>query len=84
MIRTQLYLPEDEHKTLLTLARERNESMAEIIRRFIKSGLRKEKSIDRTGTNVMLAISGLKLKGGPKDLSTNLDHYLYGGPKRKP
>lgn len=83
MIRTQLYLPEEEHKTLLQLAQERNKSMAEIIRRLIKTGLAKEKSIDQSGKNVMLAVAGLKLRGGPKDLSRNLDYYLYGGLKRK-
>lgn len=82
MIRTQLYLPEEEHKILLTLARQRNESMAKIVRRFIKTGLAKEKSIDRTGSKVMLAIAGLKLKGGPKDLSSRLDYYLYVDPKK--
>lgn len=83
MIRTQLYLPEEEHKTLLHLAQERNKSMAEIIRKLIRAGLMKEKSIDQSGKNVMLAIAELKLHGAPKDLSRNLDYYLYGGMKRK-
>lgn len=81
MIRTQLYLPEEEHKILLSLSKQRNESMAKIVRKFIKTGLAKEKSIDRTGKNLMLAIAGLKLKGGPKDLSSRFDYYLYADPK---
>lgn len=83
MIRTQIYIPEDNHKDLLNLAALRKKSMADIIRSFIQNGLKKEKSRDYTGITTLQAISKLCLRGGPKDLSKNLDHYLYGGPKKK-
>lgn len=40
-----------------------------------------EYQMDYSGKNTMQAISGLKLQGGPKDLSANLDNYLYGAEK---
>ncbi len=82
MIRIQLYLPKEEHTLLTHLARERNKPMAEVIRTFIKSGLAKETSIDKSGKRAMIAIAGLKQTGGPIDLSANLDHYLYGRTKK--
>jgi len=43
------------------------------------------KTIDTSGKKVLLAIANLKLKGGDDPyLSENIDHYLYGAPKRKP
>ncbi|MCJ7739848.1 hypothetical protein MUP32_00840 [Candidatus Microgenomates bacterium] len=83
MIRTQIYIPEDTHTQLLQLAKAKSSSMAEITREFIEEGLKKEKNADNTGIKTLQALSNLNLKGGPKDLSKNLDHYLYGGPKKK-
>ncbi len=82
MIRTQLYLPKEEHRELIQVAKQKKQPMAEVIRTFIKRGLKLEKSIDRTGREAMRALANLKLKGGPADLSQNLDHYLYGASKK--
>ncbi len=38
---------------------------------------------DKNGKKALLSLLQIKAKGGPKDLSKNLDHYLYGSPKRK-
>lgn len=65
------------------LAKQRNLPMAEFVRSFVKEGLKKEKNLDRTGRGAMMALSQMKLKGGERDLSLNLDHYLYGAPKKK-
>ncbi|MBI2426315.1 MAG: hypothetical protein HYV34_00550 [Candidatus Kerfeldbacteria bacterium] len=83
MIRTQIYLPQDLHRQLTTLARGRNTSLAGVIRNFVQHGLQQELDVDHTGKKALLSLLEIKAKGGPKDLSTNLDHYLYGGPKRK-
>lgn len=83
MIRTQIYIPEAIHSQLLQLAKAKSSSMAEITREFIETGLKKSQNIDRSGKTVMRKLLNLRLTGGPKDLSTNLDHYLYGGPKKK-
>lgn len=82
MIRTQVYIPQPLHKQLVRLAQKRGEPMARVVRGFIKVGLDKAQADDDLGTQVLENIADLKLKGGPQDLSTNLDHYLYGGPKK--
>ncbi len=82
MIRTQIYLPEEEHKAVIQIARHKKQPMAEVIRMFIKLGLRQEKTVDRSGIEVMKKIANMKLKGGPTDLSVNHDYYLYGGSKK--
>ena len=35
-----------------------------------------------SGLDVLLRLARLGITGGPADLSTNHDHYLYGGPKK--
>lgn len=83
MIRTQIYIPEDDHKNLQVIAGQKNKAMAEIIRNYIQDGIKKERDSDNSGIKVLQALSKLGLTGGPKDLSKNIDHYLYGGPKKK-
>jgi hypothetical protein len=56
--------------------------MAKIVRQFIKDGLRRVRARDLSGKQALQRIGNLGLKGGPRDLSRNLDHYLYGSPKR--
>lgn len=83
MKRTQIYLPEQDHKELTAIAKKKKQPMVEVIRVYIKAGLKEEKSIDRSGKEVMRKLLNIKATGGPRDLSTNIDHYLYGGPKKK-
>jgi len=50
--------------------------MAEIVRKFINAGLdRKEEFLEKG--NDLLALTKLKIKGEPKNLSKKLDFYLY-------
>jgi len=83
MIRTQIYLPNEMHSQLQQIAQAKSTSMAQITRKFIEKGLKTSKDIDTSGKTVMRKLLNMNIKGGPKDLSTNLDHYLYGGPKKK-
>lgn len=83
MIRTQIYLPKDLHRELTSIARSRNTSLAGIVRHFVQYSLRQEEVSDSTGKKALASLLEIQTKNGPKDLSTNLDHYLYGGPKRK-
>ena len=83
MKRTQIYIEENLHKQVTQLAERRGFSMAEIIRDFIRTGLNKQKNTDFSGKSVMQRIAKLRFKGGPKDLSANLDNYLYGLPKKR-
>ncbi len=82
MIRTQLYLDEDIHKYLTILAKLGRESMAKVARDILKEGIEKKKSLDKTGSGVIQKILAIKATGGPKDLSKNLDHYIYGGSEK--
>lgn len=83
MIRTQIYISQDTHKKLLYLAEINEEPMAAIVRKFVKEGLKKETFRDFSGKETLRAISNLSLPGGPKDLSKNINHYLYGARKKK-
>jgi hypothetical protein len=46
------------------------------------SEVESEKTIDRSGKQVLLKLLSMGVTGGPEDLSANIDHYLYGGPKK--
>ena len=82
MIRTQIYLDEDVHKDLNILAKQQKESMAKIARDILKEGIQKKRRLDKSGKEVLKKLLAMKISGGPSDLSANLDHYLYGGPKK--
>jgi hypothetical protein len=81
MIRTQIYIPQDTHKKLTQLAHEEAKPMAEIVRDFIEKGLKAVQKKDQSGKKTLSQIAHLKFTGGESDLSSNIDHYLYGGPK---
>lgn len=76
MIRTQVYLPEDLKLQLQVYAQNENVPVSEIIRRSVHEEINKKSKIN-TG-NTLLKIASMAVKGGPKDLSTNLFDYLYG------
>lgn len=72
MIRTQIYIPETLHQRAQTLARSKKQSLAHLYRNFIAKGLKKE-----IHTRDLTSLAKLNLKGGPKNLSRNIDKYLY-------
>jgi hypothetical protein len=85
MTRTQIYLPDDIHSLVKTTAQKNNISMAAFIRDCVSSRCnhmrleRKGKVTSRKGNpavKALLRIAG-KVKGGPRDLATNHDYYLY-------
>lgn len=82
MIRTQIYLDEDIHKDISLLARKGKVSMAKIARDILKEGVLKRKNLDKSGKEVLKKLLEIGATGGPSDLSANLDHYLYGTPKK--
>lgn len=41
------------------------------------------KDVDRSGTKALLTIAHMGLRGGDTHLSENIDHYLYGAPKKR-
>lgn len=82
MIRTQIYIPEELHRQLLNYANKNSQSMAGIVREFIQEGIEKNTPDYKSGKETLKAMLKSNFRGGPKDLSKNLDHYLYGGPKK--
>lgn len=83
MIRTQIYIPEPIHEALTRLAAVKAKPMAQIVREFIEEGVRNTQAVDDTGVKAIENLLKIQATGGPKDLSTNLDYYLYGGPKKE-
>ena len=75
MIRTQIYIPEPVHQTAKMLAQYRDESLAELLRRYIVYGIKKEKK--KIKNKSLDSLVKLNITGGPKDLSSNMDKYLY-------
>lgn len=80
MLRTQIYIPETLHERAKSLARAKKQSLANLYRDFIAKGLKTE---EKGRGNSLESLIKLNLKGGPKDLSSNIDHYLYGAPKKR-
>jgi len=76
MIRTQIYIPETLHERSKMVARSKKQSLANLYRGFIASGL---KASNRGGD--LTALAKLNIKGGPKNLSRDIDKYLYGDKK---
>ena len=76
MIRTQIYIPETLHERAKGVARNKKKSVANLYREFIADGLKKT-----TKTGDLTSLVKLRLKGGPKNLSRDIDKYLYGGKK---
>lgn len=78
MVRTQVYVPDNIHRQLIQEARKEGSSMAHLVRDFIEAGLQHKKNTDQSGSSAIEALLRMSVKGGPKDLSANLDKYLYG------
>jgi hypothetical protein len=73
MLRTQIYLPEDTYQRLLWLKESRGLPMAEIIRQALDQSFiqKNEKGND------LFKLADLKFKGGPRNLSTQFNKYLW-------
>ena len=78
MIRTQVYLTEDQARDIKLKAKRENKHEAEVIRELLSEGMKKaaRKTQESTGDSLLrLAAIGGK---GPSDLSSRVDDYLYG------
>lgn len=76
MFRTQIYLPEELHQLAKMEAQKEHESLAEFIRRCLEKGIQEKKA--QAKLKHISQLSELGITGGPKDLSKNIDKYLYG------
>ncbi len=76
MIRTQVYLPEDLYQDLKLLAATGKKNFSELIREGVEVVVkRKGRKKKKFGEGFIGAI-----QGGPKDLSSKIDYYLYEEP----
>jgi hypothetical protein len=78
MIRTQVYLTEEQARDIKLRAKREKKREAEVIRELLSEGLKTQplKGRDSTGESLLrLAKIGGK---APADLSSRLDDYLYG------
>ena len=81
MLKTYLYIPEQLDKKINLTAKTQNKSKAEVIRQALEKGITTVVHQGTASAQVLfkLAEIGEKYKPkGPKDLSKNLDKYLWG------
>ena len=80
LVRTQVYLPEEDVQMIATLAMQRKVPKARIIREVVRDGVKSmddKKMARKSAYKALEAISKMGLSG-PTDLSENMDEYLYG------
>lgn len=84
MLRKQIYFTEDLDKEVKLRALKQKKTEAEVIRDLLYKGLKtqaKNQKFESAG-DFLLNLAALDIKG-PKDLSENLDDYLYGAKSLK-
>jgi hypothetical protein len=82
MIRTQVYLTEEQARHIKLQAKRENKAEAEVIRELVNKGLDTFHGANRETTGdalLRLAKLGEELQvQAPTDLSSRIDEYLYG------
>ena len=79
MIRTQIYLPEELYKELKLIANVSRRNFSEVVRAGANLLVMKEKKARSKSFDPWKSFIG-KGSGGPKDLSSKIDYYLYDEP----
>lgn len=77
MIRAQIYLPKQLYQEVDWVARKENKPKAQVIREAIEKDMGKKRG---NAGKFLLGIAAMARKNkwkGPKDLSKNIDKYLY-------
>jgi hypothetical protein len=78
MIRTQIYLTEEQSLDIKNRARRERRREAEVIRDLLDLGRTSSQGLTHTNIDDFFTkLDDLNISG-PSDLSTNLDDYLYG------
>ena len=78
MIRTQVYLTEDQARDIKLRAKREQKHEAEVIRELVDVGLKSAPPTGKESTGAsLLRLAAIGGKG-PADLSTRIDDYLYG------
>ena len=82
MIRTQVFLTDEQKQDIELRAKRQNKAEAEIIRELLETGRHASPRADQESTGdalLRLAKLGEKLHvKAPADLSSRIDEYLYG------
>lgn len=87
MQRTHVYLPDKLNIEIGWTAKTQRKSKAEVIRTALEQGLIEMNGQKSNSAKTLLEMArqAKQFKGsGPKDLSINHDHYIWGGAKRDP
>lgn len=77
MIRTQVYLPKSLYQHIDLVAKKEKKAKAQVIREVLEEGVKGKQG---NSGKVLLEIAAMAKKykwKGPKDLSRNIDKYLY-------
>ena len=80
MLKTYLYVPKELNTEIINLAAARKTSKAEVIRNALEEGIDILKRKETGSLDVLYKVAdiGRKINAkGPKDLSKNLDKYLW-------
>jgi hypothetical protein len=75
MFKIQIYLPEYLRQEIDAVARSEKIPASKVIREILIDGISKRNK--ETAGAALNKLTAFKVKGGPKDLSINLDKYLY-------
>lgn len=81
MLKTYLYLPEELNKKVESAAKRQKKSKAEVLRKAIEEGINTVEEQTSSGVEVLFKLAEIGKKynpKGPKDLSKNIDKYLWG------
>lgn len=80
MIRTQIYLTDEQKRAIETAALQAKKPEAQVIRELLDQGLEAAGPRQSAGTALLRLVELGKSYGatGPTDLSTHHDDYLYG------
>ena len=87
MIRTQIYLPQQQHDRLKDLALKQRTSMSDVIRQIVDEKIATSSQVANMKPKKLNAGEWLLIQAklaekldfrGPSDLASNIDEYLYG------
>ena len=80
MIRTQVYIPDDKYNELQLMVAMGYGTFSELFREGIDEVIKKKRIKKSKKFDPWRDFIGMGGKGGPKDLSKNMDYYLYVEP----
>lgn len=78
MIRTQVYFPDDLYRDIKLLAQMERVNTSQIIRAGADEYVKK-KTKQKAASDEWKSFIGAGGKGGPKDVASRIDYFLYGG-----